>query len=60
MVDAGAFNDGLKAFQLGLMSATDPKTTAWMHGETAFPLAALGEREAALTAIGRARGAGAD
>lgn len=55
MVDAGAFNDGLKAFQLGLMSATDRETTAWMYGETAFPLTALGEREAALTAISRAR-----
>jgi hypothetical protein len=55
MVDDGAHNDGLKAFQLGLMNATDPETTAWMHGESAFPLAAMGERDAALSAINRAR-----
>ncbi len=55
MVDAGAHNDGLKAFQLGLMGAEDSETVAWMHGETAFPLASMGERDAALTAISRAR-----
>lgn len=46
MVDAGAVNDGLKSFQLGLVSATDPETTAWLHGETAFPLAVTGHQDA--------------
>jgi transcriptional regulator with XRE-family HTH domain len=55
MVDAGAFNDGLKAFQLGLMSASGPEAVAWMHAETALPLAAMGERDAALSAVSRAR-----
>jgi hypothetical protein len=55
MVDAGAHNDGLKAFQLGLMGASDSETVAWMHGETAFPLASVAQQDAALTAISRAR-----
>jgi transcriptional regulator with XRE-family HTH domain len=48
MVDAGAYNDGLKAFQLALV---DDKDNAWLHGETAFPLAAMGHSGAALDAL---------
>jgi tetratricopeptide (TPR) repeat protein len=55
MVDAGAHNDALKAFQLGLMGASDPETIAWLHAETAFPLAALGQHDAARSAISKAR-----
>ncbi len=55
MVDAGAWNDGLKAFQLGLVSSEDAETTAWLHAETALPLAAMGQHDAALSAISNAR-----
>lgn len=55
MVDAGAWNDSLKSFQLGLVSNTDPETVAWLHAETAAPLAAMGLRDEALVAIKRAR-----
>jgi transcriptional regulator with XRE-family HTH domain len=55
MIDAGVYNDGLKAYQLGLISAREPELVAWLHGESALPLAAMGQSNAALTSIKRAR-----
>ncbi|MGH3842692.1 MAG: hypothetical protein ACRDS0_14790 [Pseudonocardiaceae bacterium] len=37
------------------MSARDPETVAWLHAETALPLAKLGAPDAARSAIERAR-----
>jgi hypothetical protein len=39
MIDAGAFNDGLKAYQLGMirLGADGSETSAWLHGESAVP-----------------------
>jgi len=42
MVDAGAFNDALKAFQLASMGTDDPELTACLHIESAQPLAGMG------------------
>ncbi len=55
MVDASVWNDSLKSFQLGLVSAADAETVAWLHAETATPLAAMGLHDDALAAIKRAR-----
>lgn len=56
MIDSGAHNDGLKAYQLGL-AASDPDTdtAAWLIGESAVPLAVMGHTDAALSAIKTAR-----
>ncbi|MGH3874282.1 MAG: helix-turn-helix domain-containing protein [Pseudonocardiaceae bacterium] len=55
MGEAGAYADALKAFQLGLISADDPETIAWLHGETAWSYALMGRQDRALTAISKAR-----
>lgn len=57
MVDAGAFNDALKAFQLGQVMLGDDRgdASAWMEAESALPLAAMGHRDAAVRAISHAR-----
>ncbi|MGH3829069.1 MAG: hypothetical protein ACRDRS_01245 [Pseudonocardiaceae bacterium] len=63
MIDAGAYEDGLKFYQLGLfkLSTTrddDPRgreALAWLHGESAIAWAALGDRDAAVRAISTAR-----
>jgi tetratricopeptide (TPR) repeat protein len=58
MVDSGAYNDGLKAFQLGIisvMSTDDPEGLAWLHGESAIPYAAMGHRQESLTALKKGR-----
>lgn len=56
MIDAGAHNDGLKAYQLGLTSCEPNTDTAiWLTAESALPLAAMGHPEAAKTAIKSAR-----
>jgi transcriptional regulator with XRE-family HTH domain len=54
MGEAGAYNDALKAFQLGLMAADRPETIAWLHGETSWPLAIMGHRDQAITALKKA------
>lgn len=62
MIDAGAYNDGLKAYQLGLIKLSESpdspevaEATAWLTAESALPLAAMGQREAAQRAIATAR-----
>ncbi|MGH3921516.1 MAG: helix-turn-helix domain-containing protein [Pseudonocardiaceae bacterium] len=56
MIDAGAHNDGLKAYQLGLIADGDgTNAKAWLTGESAIPLAAMGHRDAAVKAISVAR-----
>jgi hypothetical protein len=58
MVDSGAYNDGLKAYQLGIIdlsSVDDPEGLAWLHGESAIPYAAMGHQREALTAIKKGR-----
>lgn len=62
MIDAGADNDGLKAFQLGVIKLGDSPSSpgaasalAWLDGESALPLAALGQHDAAIGALARAR-----
>jgi transcriptional regulator with XRE-family HTH domain/tetratricopeptide (TPR) repeat protein len=56
MIDSGAFDDGLKAYQLGL-TACDPNsdTATWLTAESALPLAAMGHTDAAKAAIKTAR-----
>jgi tetratricopeptide (TPR) repeat protein len=58
MVDSGAYNDGLKTFQLGMISlgsADDPEGLAWLHIESALSYAAMGHQQEALTAIKKGR-----
>jgi transcriptional regulator with XRE-family HTH domain len=63
MRDAGAYNDDLKACQLGLLKlgivphddASGQEQLAWLHGESAIAMAAMGHREAAHRAIATAR-----
>ncbi len=55
MCDAGAYNDGLKAFQLGLMAADKGESIAWLHAETALPYAMLGYQDHAINAVKKAR-----
>ncbi len=57
MVDLGAFNDGLKAYQLGLACdwGTDAGNVAWLTIDSALPLAAMGRTDAALAAVKTAR-----
>jgi tetratricopeptide (TPR) repeat protein len=62
MRDAGAYNDDLKACQLGLMKLGDfpdsPGTVeaaAWLNAESAVALAAMGHRDKADRAIKTAR-----
>jgi transcriptional regulator with XRE-family HTH domain len=58
MIDSGAYNDGLKAFQLGIIdlsSADDPRGLSWLHLESAIPYAAMGHQQEALTAVKKAR-----
>jgi transcriptional regulator with XRE-family HTH domain len=63
MRDAGAYNDDLKACQLGLIKlgvvsrddARGQEQRAWLHGESAIALAAMGHREEAQRAIATAR-----
>jgi hypothetical protein len=57
MVDAGAFNDALKAFQLGQVMLGDDRgdAAAWMEAESALPLAAMGHADAAVRAVSHAR-----
>lgn len=57
MVDAKAFNEGLKACQLGLieLSESPGEAVAWLTGESALPLAAMGHRDKAERAIVTAR-----
>ncbi len=61
MRDAGAYNDDLKACQLGLIklaefpcSAHTDTAMAWLHIESALALAAMGNREAAHRALNTA------
>jgi hypothetical protein len=55
MCDSGAYNDGLRSFQLGLMANEDPEATAWLHGETGLPYVAMGHKDHAVTAMKKAR-----
>ncbi len=57
MIDSGAFNDGLKAYQLGLACPwdTDADNVAWLTAVSALPFAAMGRTDAALTAVKTAR-----
>jgi hypothetical protein len=58
MIDSGAYNDGLKAYQLGIMclySADDPEGLAWLYIESAIPYAAMGHQQEALTAVKKGR-----
>ncbi len=58
MIDSGAYNDGLRAYQLGMMSLTsanDPEGLTWLHGESAIPYAAMGHQQEALMAIKKGR-----
>jgi transcriptional regulator with XRE-family HTH domain len=63
MRDAGAYDDDLKACQLGLIKlgvvarddARGQEQLSWLHGESAIALAAMGYREEALRAIATAR-----
>ncbi len=59
MIDSGAFNDGLKAYQLGLVACgswnENAETVSWLTMESALPLAAMGRTDAALSAISTAR-----
>lgn len=55
MHDSGAWNDSLKAFQLGLMGTEDEVSIAWLHAQTAWPYALMGHTDQALTAIKRGR-----
>jgi transcriptional regulator with XRE-family HTH domain len=51
MIDQGAYNDGLKAYQLGAMSlhqVDDPEGLAWLHAESAVPYAAMDYPELAM------------
>jgi transcriptional regulator with XRE-family HTH domain len=51
MVDAGEYDDGLKAFQLAIMGSTDPELISCLHTESAQPLAAMGYKDLALDAL---------
>jgi hypothetical protein len=51
MVDDGAYDDGLKAFQLASMGTTDPELKACLYVESAQPLAAMGRKDLALDAL---------
>jgi tetratricopeptide (TPR) repeat protein len=53
MVDDGAYDDGLKAFQLASMGTTDPELKACLYVESAQPLAAMGHKDLALDALKR-------
>ncbi|MGH3853332.1 MAG: helix-turn-helix domain-containing protein [Pseudonocardiaceae bacterium] len=63
MIDAGAYEDGLKFYQLGLFKlgttrdddARGREALAWLHGESAIAWAAMGDRDAAVRAISTAR-----
>jgi tetratricopeptide (TPR) repeat protein len=58
MIDSGAYNDGLKAFQLGIIglsSVDDPRGLSWLHIESAIAYAAMGHQQDALTAIKKSR-----
>jgi tetratricopeptide (TPR) repeat protein len=58
MIDSGAYNDGLKAFQLGIIdlsSVDDPRGLSWLHIESAIAYAAMGHQQEALTAITKSR-----
>jgi hypothetical protein len=55
MCDSGAYNDGLKSFQLGLIAANGGESIAWLHAETAFPYAILEHLDQALDVINKAR-----
>jgi transcriptional regulator with XRE-family HTH domain len=58
MIDSGAYNDGLKAFQLGIIdlsSADDPRGLSWLHIESAIAYAAMGHQREALTAVKKSR-----
>lgn len=58
MIDSGAYNDGLKAFQLGIIdlsSIDDPRGLSWLHIESAIAYAAMGHQREALTAIKKSR-----
>jgi transcriptional regulator with XRE-family HTH domain len=54
MRDAGAHNDALKAFQLGLVGAEE-QSVPWLHGSTAWQYSLMGHKDMALTAIKKAR-----
>lgn len=45
MVDDGAYDDGLKAFQLASMGTIDPELKACLAVESAQPLAAMGRKD---------------
>lgn len=65
MVDADAYNDGLKAYQLGRMALGSDSAEGrrsgvsfaqqWLAGESAIPLAAMGYRDDAIREISVAR-----
>ncbi len=55
MGEAGAWNDALKAFQLGFVGTDDEVSIAWLHAETAWPYALMGHRDQALSALKRAQ-----
>jgi transcriptional regulator with XRE-family HTH domain len=62
MRDAGAYNDGLKACQLGLIKLGEAphspgaaEAAAWLHAESARALAAMGHSKAAERSLKTAR-----
>jgi transcriptional regulator with XRE-family HTH domain len=57
MIDQGAYNDGLKAYQLGMISlgSGDAEGASWLYAESAIPYAAMGYPQETLTAIKKGR-----
>ncbi|MGH3720292.1 MAG: helix-turn-helix domain-containing protein [Pseudonocardiaceae bacterium] len=63
MIEAGAYQDGLEFYQLGRVKlglirdddARGQEALAWLHGDSAIAWAAMGDRDAAVRAISKAR-----
>ncbi|MGH3771505.1 MAG: hypothetical protein ACRDRW_08940, partial [Pseudonocardiaceae bacterium] len=63
MSEAGAYQDGLEFYQFGLFKlglirdddARGQEALAWLHGDSAIAWAAMGDRDAAVRAISKAR-----
>jgi transcriptional regulator with XRE-family HTH domain len=53
MVDAGAYNDALKAVQLAMMGTDDPELKACLEIESAVPFAGMRHKTQALEALKR-------
>ncbi len=51
----GAFNDGLKLYQLSQVKSDDPTLTSWGHGMAAHALAEMGHQDQARSELAAAR-----